>query len=52
MTEINKEAKLQNNKDWMTNAWTVQGLSAGEISNLLNISVKLVHIKLREFKLA
>lgn len=49
---IDKDAKLQNNKAWMTEAWTNQGLTAGEISKLLNISVKLVHIKLREFKLA
>lgn len=52
MTTIDKDAKLHNNKAWMTNAWTVEGLSAGEIANMLNISVKLVHIKLREFKLA
>jgi hypothetical protein len=52
MDEINKDAKLQNDKEWMTDAWINKKLSAGEISNLLHISVKLVHIKLREFDLA
>lgn len=50
--EIDREAKLHNNKAWMTDAWINKKLSAGEISELLHISVKLVHLKLREFKLA
>jgi hypothetical protein len=43
-----KDAKLHNNLDWMKNAYLVQGKEVGEISNELNISVKLVLIKLKE----
>ncbi len=43
-----KDAKLHNSLDWMTNAYLVQGKEAGEIANELNISTKLVLIKLKE----
>jgi hypothetical protein len=43
-----KDAKLHNSLDWMTNAYLVQGKEVGEIANELNISTKLVMIKLKE----
>lgn len=43
-----KDAKLHNSLDWMTNAYLVQGKEVGEIANELNISSKLVLIKLKE----
>ena len=46
-----KDSKPHNNPDWMKNAFLVQGKEVGEIANELNISTKLVLIKLEEFKL-
>jgi transcriptional regulator of acetoin/glycerol metabolism len=44
-----RNTKPHNSKDWLFNAYTVQGKTVGEIANELSISVKLVHIKLKEF---
>jgi hypothetical protein len=44
-----KNTKPHNDKDWLYNAYVVQEKEVGEIANELSISVKLVHIKLKEF---
>lgn len=46
-----EDIKLHNSRDWMTNAFVVQGKEVGEISKELRISVKLVILKLKEFGL-
>lgn len=51
--EINefRNTKPHQNEDWLRNAW-LQGKEAGEIAKELNISTKLVLIKLKEFGIA
>lgn len=44
-----RNTKPHNDYDWLYNAYVVQGKEVGEIANELSISVKLVHIKLKEF---
>jgi len=50
--EINdfRDTKPHNNKEWLSKAWS-DGKQVSEIANELNISVKLVHIKLKEYGL-
>lgn len=43
-----REKKPHNDKEELLRMWNL-GLEAGQIANLLHISVKLVHIKLKEF---
>ena len=49
--EINdfRNTKPHQQESWLRNAYLVQGKEVGEIANELNISVKLVHLKLKEF---
>jgi uncharacterized protein Smg (DUF494 family) len=49
--DVDKDAKLHNNRDWMFNSYITMGMSVEEISNTLNISKKLVLIRLQEFGL-
>ena len=51
--EVNefRDTKPHQKKDWLYNAYVVQGKSVSEISNELNISVKLVHALINEFGL-
>ncbi len=51
--EINefRNTKPHQNEDWLRNAYLVQGKEVGEIAKELAISVKLVHIKLKEFNI-
>lgn len=48
METIEKNLKLHNDYDWMYEAYIVKKMSAKEIATLLNISVKLVDMKIRE----
>lgn len=49
--EVNdfRDTKPHQQEDWLRNAYAVEGKEVGEIAKELNISVKLVHIKLKEF---
>ena len=51
--EINafKDAKPHQQEDWLRTAYLLEGKEVGEIANELNISSKLVHIKLKEFNI-
>jgi hypothetical protein len=51
--EINafRDTKPHQSEDWLRNAYLVEGKEVGEIANELNVSVKLVHIKLKEYGL-
>lgn len=51
--EVNefRDTKPHQQKDWLHNAYIVQGKSVSEISSELNISVKLVHTLINEFGL-
>lgn len=51
--EVNefRDAKPHQQEDWLRNAYVIEGKEVGEIANELNISVKLVHIKLKEYGL-
>jgi transcriptional regulator with PAS, ATPase and Fis domain len=51
--EVNafRDAKPHQQEDWLRNAYLVEGKEVGEIANELNISTKLVHIKLKEYGL-
>jgi transcriptional regulator with PAS, ATPase and Fis domain len=48
-TNAFRDTKPHQQEDWLRNAYTVQGKEVGEIAKELNVSVKLVHIKLKEF---
>ena len=52
--EVNafRDTKPHQNEDWLRNAYLVEGKEVGEIAKELNISTKLVHIKLKEFNIA
>ena len=49
--EVNafRDTKPHQQEDWLRNAYVVEGKEVGEIAKELNVSVKLVHIKLKEF---
>ena len=49
--EVNefRDTKPHQQEDWLRNAYVVEGKEVGDIAKELNISVKLVHIKLKEF---
>lgn len=51
--EINefRNTKPHQQEDWLRNAYLVEGKEVGEIAKELNISTKLVHIKLKEYGL-
>lgn len=51
--EVNdfRDTKPHQREDWLRNAYLVQGKEVGEIANELNISVKLVHILLKEYSI-
>lgn len=51
--EINefRNTKPHQQEDWLRNAYLVEGKEVGEIAKELNISTKLVHIKLKEYVL-
>lgn len=48
METIDKTAKLQNNYDFMHDAYIVKQMKPREIAALLNVSVKLIDLKIRE----
>jgi hypothetical protein len=45
---IDKTTKLQNDYDFMYDAYVVKQMKPREIAALLNISIKLVDLKIRE----
>lgn len=51
--EINdfRDTKPHQDEQWLRNAYLVENKRVGEIAEELNISTKLVHIKLKEFGL-
>lgn len=52
--EINafRDTKPHQKEDWLRNAYLTEGKEVGEIAKELNISTKLVHTLLKEFKIA
>lgn len=52
--EINafRDTKPHQSEDWLRNAYLVEGKEVGEIAKELNISIKLVHIKLKEYNIS
>ncbi len=51
--EVNdfRSTKPHKQEDWLRNAYLVEGKEVGEIANELHISVKLVHVLLKEFQI-
>jgi hypothetical protein len=45
---VDKTTKLQNDYDFMYDAYVVKKMRPKDIANMLNISEKLVDIKIRE----
>lgn len=45
-----RDAKAHNDKETLSKLWN-DGLEVNEIAKLLHISVKLVHIKLKEYEI-
>lgn len=52
--EINefRDTKPHQSEDWLRNAYLVEGKEVGEIAKELNISSKLVLIKLNEYNIS
>jgi hypothetical protein len=46
---IDKTAKLQNNKDWFFDKYITEQWTVKDISEALNISYKLVLMKIEEY---
>lgn len=49
--EVNdfRDTKPHKQEEWLRNAYLVEEKEVGQIANELNISTKLVHIKLKEY---
>lgn len=49
--EVNefRDTKPHQREEWLRNAYLVEGKEVGDLANELNVSVKLIHILLKEY---